>query len=133
MICGYNSSKKYLNWAKEVYYNIHSVTEEILKLKKSGTSIVGIAASAKGNTLLNCMSLSTDIIDVIIDETSEKIGKFSPGTGIPIVHKRYFTKNSPDYCIILAENFADPLMKKAREAGFKGKFIISLPKFEIIE
>lgn len=133
MIGGYNSSKKYLNWAGEVYYNIQSVTEEILKLKKSGASIVGIAASAKGNTLLNCMSLSTDIIDVIVDETSEKIGKFSPGTGIPIVHKRYFAKNSPDYCIILAENFAGPLMKKAREAGFKGKFIISLPKFEILE
>lgn len=133
VIEGYDSPKKYQNWAKEVYYNIQSVTEEILKLKKSGASIVGIAASAKGNTLLNCMSFSTDIIDVIIDETSEKIGKFSPGTGIPIVHKRYFSKNSPDYCIILAENFAVPLMKKAREAGFKGKFIISLPKFEILE
>lgn len=123
----------HLNWAKKVYDNIQTGTEEILKLKKSGASIVGIAASAKGNTLLNCMSLSTDIIDVIVDETSEKIGKFSPGTGIPIVHKRYFAKNSPDYCIILAENFAIPLMKKARDAGFKGKFIVSLPKFEIIE
>lgn len=133
IIEGYDSPKKYQNWAKEVYHNIQEVTEEILKLKKSGASIVGIAASAKGNTLLNCMSFSTDIIDVIIDETSEKIGKFSPGTGIPIVHKRYFSKNSPDYCIILAENFAVPLMKKAREAGFKGKFIISLPKFEILE
>lgn len=133
MIEGYDSPKKYQNWAKEVYHNIQEVTEEILKLKKSGASIVGIAASAKGNTLLNCMSFSTDIIDVIIDETSEKIGKFSPGTGIPIVHKRYFSKNSPDYCIILAENFAVPLMKKARETGFKGKFIISLPKFEILE
>jgi 2-polyprenyl-3-methyl-5-hydroxy-6-metoxy-1,4-benzoquinol methylase len=130
---GWTSSKKYQNWAQEVYNNIHSVTEAILKLKKEGASIVGIAASAKGNTLLNCMGLSTDIVDVIIDETSEKIGKFSPGTGIPIVHKRYFQKNSPDYCIILAENFAEPLMKKAREAGFKGKFIISLPKFKIIE
>lgn len=130
---GWTSPKKYQNWAQEVYNNIHSVTEAILKLKKEGASIVGIAASAKGNTLLNCMGLSTDIVDVIIDETSEKIGKFSPGTGIPIVHKRYFQKNFPDYCIILAENFAEPLMKKAREAGFKGKFIISLPNFKIIE
>ena len=130
---GYNTIEKYKNWAKLVEQNIEEGMDKILEIKRKGAKIAGIAASAKGNTLLNSMQLSTDIIDAIVDETSEKIGKFSPGTGIPIVHKRYFEKESPDYCVILAENFKEPLIKKAREAGFKGKFILFLPKFEIIE
>ncbi len=126
------SKSSYMEWSEKVKENISEVGEKILKLKKDGKSIVGIGASAKGNTLLNSLGFTTDIIDAIIDETSEKIGKFSPGTGIPIVHKRYFAKNKPDYVIILAENFKDALMEKAREAGFEGKFILSIPKFEII-
>jgi hypothetical protein len=122
----------YLEWSEKVKENIADVGEQILKLKREGNSIIGIGASAKGNTLLNSLGFTTDIIDVIVDETSEKIGKFSPGTGIPIVHKRYFAKNKPDYVLILAENFKDALMKKASEAGFDGKFILSIPKFEVV-
>jgi len=121
----------YLEWSGKVNENIAEVGEKILKLKKEGKSIVGIGASAKGNTLLNSLGFTTDIVDAIIDETSEKIGKFSPGTGIPIVHKRFFSKTKPDYALILAENFKDALMQKAREAGFEGDFILAIPKFEI--
>lgn len=127
------SKEMYMEWSEKVKENVSEVGDGILKLKKAGKSIVGIGASAKGNTLLNSLGFTTDIIDAIIDETSEKIGKYSPGTGIPIVHKRYFAKNSPDYVIILAENFKEPLMKKAMDAGFEGKFILSIPKFEILD
>ena len=130
---GYNSAELYLQWAEKVKRNIKDVGESLLKLKKEGKSIVGIGASAKGNTFLNAIGATTDLVDAIIDETSEKISKFSPGTGIPIVHKRYFYKNQPDYVIILAENFKKELMTKSREAGFKGKFIICIPEFEILE
>lgn len=129
---GYTSLKLYASWSDKVKANLAEVTENVLKLKKDGKRIAAIAASAKGNTLLNALGFNTDIIDVIVDETAEKIGKFSPGTGIPIVHKRYFTKNKPDYVIILAENFKDELIKKAREAGYEGQFIISIPQFTII-
>lgn len=129
---GYTTKNRYIKWGKEIESHISQITEKLLTLKKERNKIVGIAASAKGNILLNSMGLNTDVIDVIIDETPEKIGKFSPGTGIPIVHKRYFMKNKPDYVIILAENFKDPLMKKAREAGYEGNFITCIPKFEII-
>ena len=128
---GYTSFKLYSSWSDKVKKNLAEATENILKLKKEGKSIVGLGASAKGNTLLNALGFTTDIIDAIIDETSEKIGKFSPGTGIPIVHKRYFVKNKPDYVIILAENFKEPLMKKAREAGYEGNFITCIPTFQI--
>jgi hypothetical protein len=130
---GYTSRKLYLEWQSKVKKSIYSISENLLSLKKKGYKLSGFGASAKGNTLLNACNVTTDIIDVIIDETSEKIGKFSPGTGIPIVHKRYLLKTPPDYLVILAENFKDELIKRAKDAGYKGRFIVCLPKFEIID
>jgi hypothetical protein len=130
---GYTSMELYAKWQNKVKESITSIGDNLLKLKKQGYKLSSIAASAKGNTLLNACNITTDIIDVIVDETSEKIGKFSPGTGIPIVHKRYLLKTPPDYLVILAENFKDELIKRANDAGYNGKFIVCLPKFEIID
>lgn len=108
-------------------------TNGLLALKKQGHSIVGFGSSAKGNTLLNYAGINTDIMDFIVDETPEKIGKFSPGTGIPIVGKQEILKRNPDYIVILAWNFAFEISEKMRKFGYKGKFIIPTPQFKIIE
>lgn len=123
---------EYFKWAKEVDKSIKSFGQSILELKKQGNKIAAFAASAKGNTLLNAAMINTDLIDYIVDETPEKIGKFSPGTGIPIVYKDELTKNPPDYLVILSWNFSDEIMKKAKDSGFKGKFIIPIPEFTVI-
>jgi SAM-dependent methyltransferase len=130
---GYTSLELYSKWQSKVKDSISSIGENLLNLKKKGYKLSGFGASAKGNTLLNACNVTTDIMDVIIDETSEKIGKFSPGTGIPIVHKRYLQKTPPDYLVILAENFKEELIKRAKDVGYEGKFIVCLPKFEIID
>lgn len=127
------SFTKYSNWDNKVQFCINEFIFKLIRLKQSNARIVGIGASAKGVTLLNCVKATPDIIEAIIDETPEKIGKFSPGTGIPIVNKDYFISNKPDYCVILAENFKDELMKRAKESGFEGKFIIPLPVLAIID
>lgn len=128
---GYGEIKIYHDWAKKVKESIRSFGENILSLKKKGNKIAAFAASAKGNTLLNACGLNTDIIEYIVDETSEKIGKFSPGTGIPIVHKKELENNPPDYLILLSWNFKEALIEKAKECGFTGKFIIPIPEFTI--
>jgi len=122
----------YKDWGMNVDLIIRDFGNELVKLKKEGHSIAGYGMSAKGNTLLNCSGINTDIIDFIVDSTPEKIGKFSPGTGIPCRHPQELAIKQPEYCVILAWNFKDVLMKKARDVGFKGKFIIPIPQFEII-
>jgi len=129
---GYSNIDRYKPWSNVIKASIKEFTEKILSLKVMGNKIAAFAASAKGNTLLNSAGINTDIIDYIVDQTPEKIGKFSPGTGIPIVGIHELTKRPPDYLIILSWNFADEIMKKAKEYGFVGKFIVPIPKFEII-
>lgn len=91
--------------------------------------VAAFAASAKGNTLLNCVADCTRI-EYIIDETPEKIGKFSPGVKIPIVP---LTEIDCDYLVILSWNFATDIIYKCRSVGYKGKFVIPIPKWQIIE
>lgn len=130
---GFADLPTYEGWGNTIKKTIEIISENLVNLKKEGKSIIGIGASAKGNTLLNASGIDTAIIDAIIDDTPNKIGQYSPGTGIPIVQRRYLANNNPDYILILAENFKDKLMEIARGEGFKGQFILALPEFKIID
>jgi len=116
-------SNKYHLWANAVKSAIDNFGAQVLDLKKKGYKIAAFAASAKGNTLLNCTGMNTDMIAYIADETPEKIGKFSPGTGIPIVNKQRIETDPPDYLIILSWNFAEEIIAKLSDI-YKGKYII---------
>lgn len=129
---GFLSFDLYKNWSVKVDELVSNFKQGLLLLKKDGKKIAAFAASAKGNTLLNYSSINTDVIDYIVDQTPEKIGKFSPGTGIPIVGIDMVEKDVPDYIVILAWNFKDAIIEKLRRV-YKGKFIIPIPKWEIIE
>jgi len=125
---GYNKIEKYNKWTISIKDIINEFSLKVLELKRQGCNISAFAASAKGNTLLNSASMNTDIISYIADETPEKIGKFSPLTGIPIVNKQMLIKNPPDYLIILSWNFKDEIIKKLNNI-YKGKYIIPIPNF----
>jgi hypothetical protein len=97
-----------------------------------GSTVAAFAASAKGNTLLNYVG-GCGCIEYIVDETPEKVGKFSPGTGIEVVPLIHLLAFPVDYLIILSWNFASEIMAKCRAAGFKGKFVIPIPTWEEVE
>lgn len=127
----YHVVNKYHEWGEEVRKQIATFGKEIYELKRAGHSIAAIGASAKGNTLLNACGINTDLVDFICDDTPTKIGRYSPGTGIPIVNMQELGKKKPDYLIILAWNFKEALMKRALENGFEGAFITPIPHFTI--
>lgn len=129
---GYDKIEKYNEWAVSVKEMIDDFSLNILRIKKGGYKIAGFGASAKGNTLLNSAGMNTDIISYIADETPEKIGKFSPMTGIPIVNKQQLVKDPPDYLIILSWNFATEIIEKVSKT-YNGKYIIPIPRLSIIE
>lgn len=121
----YKSIEVYKEFAKEVKLTIAEFAYKISLLK----NVAGFAASAKGNTLLNCSGVH---LTYIIDQTDEKIGKFSPGVKTPIYSTDVLDLYQPDYLVILSWNFADEIMNKCRSLGYKNKFIIPLPIFKII-
>lgn len=127
---GYHDVARYLNWTVEIEELINDLSSEVRALKEKGAKIAAFAASAKGNTLLNACRLDQRTIDYIVDDTPEKIGRFSPGTGIPIVDRSVLKADPPDYLIILAWNFAHEIMDNTPE--FDGSYIIPIPAFKIV-
>lgn len=100
-------------------------------LKASGNMIVGVSAPAKGNTLLNYCKIGRETIDYIGEISEHKVGRFTPGTHIPVVEESRIINEQPEYALILAWNWATPIKESLREQGYKGKFIIPLPDIEI--
>ena len=92
--------------------------------------MAGFGASAKGNTMLNAAGLSYKDIMYIVDDTPEKQGMYSPGTGIPIVSAEELKTNPVDYLLILAPNFTKEI-KKRLEGIYNGKYIIPVPNVVI--
>lgn len=101
-------------------------------LKAEGKSIAGFGAPAKATTLMHHFDIGPDVIDFIVDDSPLKQGLFSPGFHIPILSSTSIYDRRPDYLLILAWNFAAPIMAKHKaytDAG--GRFIVPLPKLEI--
>jgi hypothetical protein len=109
-----------------------ALTSLLSDLKADGKRIVAFGAPAKATTLMYHFGIGPDIIDVVIDDSPLKQGLFTPGMHIPVVASDALYSNSPDYAVILAWNFAAPIMRahaKFTEQG--GKFIVPLPNLEV--
>lgn len=101
------------------------------ELKSQGKTIYGFGASAKGNTLLNTCGIDTTLLDCIVDLTPYKIGKYAPGSKLPVKHPNEVAL--PDYYLLLVWNYLDGVLE--RETVFRkggGRFIVPIPTPMII-
>ncbi|MDO8730350.1 MAG: class I SAM-dependent methyltransferase [Candidatus Omnitrophota bacterium] len=124
----------YETFSKKISDRGKELKQLLLKLKKEGKRIAGFGAPAKATTLLYHFGLGPDLLEAVIDDSPWKQGLYTPGHHIPVVPAGVLSdpKNRPDYCLILAWNFADPIIKKHeayRQAG--GRFIVPLPELTI--
>jgi len=70
---------------------------------------------------LNYCGINNKHIDFICDTTPNKIGKFSPGTHIPIVNMRHYYDNIPDFTFLFAWNHKNEIFKKEKKIFKKTK------------
>jgi len=110
---------------------LHSLLHSI-KAKKE--RIFGISSPSRASTLVNYVGLDQDIIECIVEiKGSHKIGKYMPGTRIPVLDESILYAEQPEYALLLSWHIADELIPKLKELGFKGKFIVPLPEPHIID
>jgi SAM-dependent methyltransferase len=121
----------YKEWANRIYRIKDEISQNLTTISK-GKKVCAFAASAKGNTLLNFCGIDHEIIKFICDETPEKIGKYSPGTGIPIVGLQSIIDYKPDYVLILSWNFKSEIIDKLKPLIPQAKYIVPIPKWEVI-
>jgi alkanesulfonate monooxygenase SsuD/methylene tetrahydromethanopterin reductase-like flavin-dependent oxidoreductase (luciferase family) len=102
-------------------------------LKAKGKRVYGIGAPSRATTLVNYVGLDEGIVDCVLEiKGSYKIGKYVPGTLIPVLDEERLFQDQPDYALMLSWHIADELMPKLRQRGFRGGFIVPLPDPRII-
>ena len=105
----------------------------IHSLKADGKSIAGYGAPTKATTLMAHFGLDATVLDFIVDDNPLKQGLFTPITHIPVLSADALYKIKPDYVLILAWNFAEPIMQMHKKYSEQvGQFILPMPNPEIV-
>jgi SAM-dependent methyltransferase len=123
----------YADFAARVLKLKAELTGLLSGLKSAGHSVAAYGASAKGATLLNTFGIGRDLIDFVADRSTEKQGRETPGTHLPIMAPEALCERRPDYVLLLSWNFADEILRQQaayRDAG--GKFILPVPDVRVI-
>ena len=92
-----------------------NLLEKINKYKKNNKIIAGYGATSKSTTIMNYCGINNDDVRFICDTTPEKIGKYTPGTHIPIVSMKYFYSNLPDAIFLFAWNHKKEIFRKEKK------------------
>lgn len=108
--------------------------ELLFQIKSNGNSIAGFGAPTKATTLMAHFELDSNSLDFIVDDNPLKQGLYTPTTNIPVLPSEELYNKKPDYVLILAWNFSEPIMNAHKKyAENIGKFIIPMPEPRIVE
>jgi hypothetical protein len=103
------------------------------ELKEKGARIAAISAPSRASTLVNYVGLDEGLIDYVCEIAgSLKIGKYMPGTQIPVVDEARLFAEQPDCAVIFSWHIADELAPKLKAKGFRGQLITPLPEPRVL-
>jgi C-methyltransferase-like protein/putative zinc binding protein/methyltransferase family protein len=104
-------------------------------LQRSGAVMIGYGAAAKANTLLNFCPTAARALSCILDRSSHKHGRYTPGTHIPVQPVEHWQNGrTPTHMLVLAWNFKDEIMAQMRPfADRGGRFVIPIPDPHIVD
>jgi SAM-dependent methyltransferase len=100
----------------------------IAGLNRSRRRIYGVGAPSRASTLINYVGLDDGLLDCVVEVSgSHKLGKYIPGTRIPVLDEARLIEDQPEYALLLSWHIADELVANLRGRGFRGRFIVPLP------
>ena len=100
----------------------------IRDIRRTGARVYAIGAPSRASTLVNYVGLDDSTLDCVLEiKGSYKIGKYMPGTLIPVLDEARLFEDQPEYALLLSWHIGEELATKLRQFGYKGQFIVPLP------
>lgn len=134
-ILGINDLDIYRNFKNNVEAHAKLFKELLYKLKGEGKSIYGLGASTKFNAILQFAGIDRSLIPAIGEVNSDKFGRETPGSRIPIISEKEVLKLKPDYLVVGPYHFRDFLLNLKHVRDFieeGGSLIFPLPSIDIV-
>lgn len=104
----------------------------LIEQKRQGRRVVGYGAAAKANTLMNYAGIRPDLVEYVVDRNPAKMGKFLPGSRIPIVAEEWLTKDKPDIVVIFPWNLTEEVVDQLQYVrGWSARFCVAIPELRV--
>ena len=129
-----NSLQTYLEFAEMIKIFKDELVALLWDRKSLGRRIFGYGASGRSVTLLNYLGVTNEILDFMVDSSSERANHIMPGLHIPIFSPERALLEKTDVCLITAWSYAkEILIKENWYLEMNKEVIIPLPKIRSIK
>ena len=118
-------------FASELENIKNELTKLLNGLKAKGKLIAGYGASVGVTTILHNFGLNKNLISFLVDDNPNRQNLYSPGLNIPVLNPKALYEKKPDYVVILAWQYAKPILDKNKAYLKHGRFINIIPKVEV--
>jgi len=131
---GLYRAETYENFRQKVEQSRHDLVSLAFDAAAKGQSFVGNSCPGRSSTLLNYCGIDRSLMPYIAEQpTSLKLGLFLPGKHIPVVDNEILIREQPDYVVLLAWHYWEPISEQLRERGLKSRLVLPLPELRILE
>lgn len=130
---GFSTGRPFREFAEKVERHRMDLSRLIQTLRAEQKKIIGYGASTKGNVILQHCGLGPEDVTAIAEVNEDKYGRFTPGTGIPIISEAEARSMRPDYFLLLPWHFKEGILRRESEYRARGgRFIVPFPEIEIL-
>ena len=106
-----------------------ALLEFLLTHRQRGQTVVGYGAAAKGNTLFNYCGVNEDLVQGVVDRSPGKIGRFLPGSRIPIRAEDWLLELRPEWVLVLPWNLSRELARQLSYLqAWGGRLVTAVPR-----
>jgi hypothetical protein len=125
----YLTPKKVKNFGYDAWRAINLLNRTLHAFKEKGLRVAGYGAPARLSTITNLGNIGPKLIEFVVDDSSLKQNRFSPGKHIPIVSLSHLENNRPDVLVVFAYDYFEDIKKKLTG---KYRFLFPIPPKEVL-
>jgi hypothetical protein len=130
---GLGTVRPFREFEDRVFRHKADLVRLLQALAADGKTVLGYGASTKGNVTLQFCGVTAKELPAIAEVNTEKFGRVTPGTHIPIISEAEAKAMKPDYFLVLPWHFKEGILQREQEyIAQGGKFIFPFPEIEII-
>jgi hypothetical protein len=130
---GVDTLEAYAAFRNRIFEHRDRLLEQFDDWERRGAAVYGYGASTKGNVILQFCGITPRQLPAIAEVNSDKFGKMTPGTHIPIIAEAEARAMNPDFFLVLPWHFRNNIVQRERSYLARGgRLAFPLPTIEII-